>query len=138
MVISKTVAEKTATKPIQQNGEQLKKETSAVKLPTIEPEKRPDVKLEIKKSLPTIEARLQKLEDLQKLVERRETLKDAIDNLGGFYIAPSGNCNLRLQDSTGKTFAIAHPSVIGEMVDMAKARLNSELSKIESQITFDL
>lgn len=120
----------------QTNGNDTK---TAVKLPTIEPEKREDVKPESKKPLPTIEARLKKLQQINDLAERREVVTDAIDNLSGFYISPEGTgCNLRLQDSKGKTFAIAHPSVIGEMVAMAKEKLSAELARIENLIDFTI
>lgn len=134
MVTTKNAAAPVAAKPTQTTATETK--VSTAKPPMIVPEKK-EQQPEVKKPVPTIEARLQKIEDLQKLVDRRETLMDAIENLGGFYIAPAGNCNLKLQDSTGKSFAIAHPLVIGEMVDMAKTRLNAELLKIENQINFD-
>lgn len=34
----------------------------------------------------------------------------------------------------GKAFGIAHPIVIGEMVALAKSKLQDELTKIEKQI----
>lgn len=89
--------------------------------------------------LPPIAARLKKLEEITELAERREVITEAIQNLAGFYIAPDGTgCNLRLQDSKGKSFSVAHPSVIGEMVSMAKDKLNAELVRIESLIDFTI
>ena len=137
MVTTKTGAATLAPKTNQANGNDSK--VSAVKLPSIQPEKREDAKPEIKKALPTIEARLKKLQQINDLVERREVVTDAIDNLSGFYISPEGTgCNLRLTDSKGKTFAIAHPSVIGEMVSMAKEKLSAELNRIENLIDFTI
>lgn len=87
--------------------------------------------------LPPIEARLKKLSRINELAERRELLLEGIENLGAFYIAPDGSsCNLRLQDSKGKTFAITHPSVIGEIVSLSKSKLQAELDKVEGQIDF--
>lgn len=90
-------------------------------------------------NLPPITARLKKLEEITELAERREVITEAIQNLTGFYIAPDGSgCNLRLQDSKGKTFSIVHPSVVGEMVSMAKEKLSAELLRIESLIDFTI
>jgi hypothetical protein len=133
----KTVAEKTAPKTTQLNGTETKIATAkdAEKLPVIVPEK----KQEATPALPTIEARLKKLDELQELAERRETVATAIENLDEFYIAPDGRgCNLKLQDSKGKTYAIAHPSVIGEMVSLAKHKLSAELANIENSIVFNI
>lgn len=133
----KTVAEKTAPKTTQLNGTETKITTAkdAERLPVIVPEKRQDAM----PALPTIEVRLKKLDELQELAARRETVADAIQNLDEFYIAPDGRgCNLKLQDSKGKTYAIAHPSVIGEMVSLAKTKLSAELTKIENSIIFNI
>lgn len=90
-------------------------------------------------SLPPIAARLKKLEEITELAERREVITDAIQNLLCFYIAPDGTgCNLRLQDSKGKSFSIVHPSVVAEMVSMAKGKLSTELIRIESLIDFTI
>lgn len=132
MVINKSVAEKIATKP-SQNGNDSK--LSAVKLPVIIPEK----KEEEKSVLPPIEVRLKKLQKIQQLADRRETLLAALENLNDFYVTPDGNgCNLRFSDSKGKTFGIAHPMVIGEMVSLAKGKLTVELTKVESEIDFTI
>lgn len=102
-------------------------------LPVILPEK-----TDVKKLLP-IEARLKKLDEINNLADRRQVVAEAIENLTGFYISPDGNgSNLRLTDSKGKTFAIAHPSVIGEMVSMAKQKLSAELTRIENLIDFTI
>ena len=85
--------------------------------PVIVPEVKEEVKPDTAKKLPSIEARLKKLADITELAERRDTVTEALQNLHGFYISPEGgSCNLRLTDSKNKTFAIAHPFVIGEMV----------------------
>ena len=137
MNIVKNVAEKTAQKPTQLNGTETKTNVpkDAVTIPGIVAEKREEVTT----TLPPIEARIKKLDELQNLAERRETVRQAIQNLEGFYISPEGgSCNLKLSDSKGKTFAIAHPSVIGEMVSLAKTKLSTELTKIENSIVFNL
>lgn len=120
------------------NGEKSKsaKTPTPQNLPKIEAAKRPEMKIP---TLPPIAERLKKLERIQQLVDRREVVLEALENLNGFYVAPDGNgCNLRFQDSKGKTFGIAHPSVIGEMVSLAKGKLSAEIEKLESQIDFSI
>lgn len=102
-------------------------EKPAAKEPTKEPAKRP-----------AIEERIKKFERLQNLLERRDTIKEALDNVSSFYISPAGTCNLKFQDSNGKGFGIAHPSVIGEMVHLAKVKLEKELQEIEDSFDFAL
>ncbi|NNV57353.1 hypothetical protein [Limnovirga soli] len=87
---------------------------------------------------PSIEDRMNKFHALGKLLERREKISDAVDSLSDFYISPSGDsCNVRLTDSKGKTFAISHPIVIGEIVAMAKAKLLAELATIDNDFNFN-
>ena len=137
MTTVKTVAEKTAPKNTQLNGTEAKTSIpkDAVTIPGIIAEKREEVTT----TLPPITARLKRLDELRELAQRRETVAEAIQNLTEFYIAPDGRgCNLKLQDSKGKTYAIAHPSVIGEMVSLAKNKLTTELANIENSIVFNL
>lgn len=139
MNTSKAVAEKPATKTaeLNANAPKISIPKDPVVIPGIVAEKREDVTT--KKVVPSIEDRLKKLEEINELAERREVVTDAIQNLSGFYISPEGSgCNLRLQDSKGKTFAIAHPSVIGEMVAMAKEKLSAELARIENLMDFTI
>jgi hypothetical protein len=136
MVTTKNAAATIAAKPAQTTATETK--VSAAKLPMIVPEKQ-EPQPETKKPLPAIEARLKKLQEINDLAERREVVTEAIQNLSGFYISPEGTgCNMRLQDSKGKTFAIAHPNVIGEMVAMAKEKLSTELSRIENLMDFSI
>jgi len=95
--------------------------------------------LPVKNESPSIEKRLEKFYQLEKVLERREKIADAVKELQDFYIAPTGTgCMLKLQDSKGNTFAISHPAVIGEMVGMAKAKLQKELEAIDQEFTFTI
>lgn len=88
------------------------------------------------KKLRSIEERLLKIDELNDLVDKRESIVEALKNVTSFYISPAGNAHLKFQDSKGITFGIAHPSVIGEMVAMAAAKLNAELTAIDKKIDF--
>lgn len=75
-----------------------------------------------------------KFTQLQKLMERREQIGEALEDVTNFTISPTGGANVNFRDAKGNSFAIAHPIVIGEMVSMAKNRLQEELNKIDSEI----
>ncbi len=91
---------------------------------------------EAKKPFLTIAEKLQKLEEFNELVERREILMDSKEKLKVFYISETGSANLKLTDSKGNSFAISHPIIIGEMVHMATERLTKEVAEIEEKINF--
>lgn len=124
----KTVAQKVATKPAPQNGSDAKKLTPELLAPSILSEKRP----EIKKGVPTLEEKLNVLEELNALAEKRDVVKEAIKNVSDFYISPAGNCNVKMTDSNGKTFSISHPAVIEDVLKQVTFKLEQELSKVES------
>ena len=130
MNTTKSVAEKSATK----TAEQPKQNTAAVKLPTIEPEKRQDVTTApAKKSAPTLEEKLDILEELNNLVQKRELIKEALKDVGNFYISPSGHCQVKMTDSNNKSFTISHPAVIEEVLNHVTFKLEEELDKVETQ-----
>lgn len=88
---------------------------------------------ETAKGIAPIAERIKRFEELEKLLEKREQISEAIDNLNDFYIAPTGGAQIQLRDSKSNTFAIAHPSVIGEIVAMLKNKLGSELNELDSK-----
>lgn len=95
--------------------------------------------LPVKDENPSIEKRLEKFYQLEKVLERRDKIAEAVNELQDFYFAPTGTgCLLKLQDSKGNTFAISHPAVIGEMVGIAKAKLQKELEAIDQEFTFTI
>lgn len=73
---------------------------------------------------------------LEKLFERRQILVEALDKVCQFQIGSTGGENLKLTDAKGHTFAISHPIIIGEMVSMAKSKLEEEIKQVERQFDF--
>ena len=125
------------TKTAPTNG--ATKETPAPSLNGKQPENaKPELSnLQVSQDKPlTIEQKRAHFQELGKLMEKREKVLDALDDLKDFQISPTGGANLKLTDSRNQTFAIAHPIVIGEMVAVAKQRLQQELALIETQFIF--
>lgn len=81
-----------------------------------------------------IQERINRFYELEKLMERRDTLVEHLEKLGGFNVSPTGSAHLKITDDKGNSFGIAHPIVIGEMVHLAKLKLNTELETVEAQI----
>jgi hypothetical protein len=99
------------------------------------PEQQEKPKVETVK-MPTVEERLKKLEELQDLADRRETLVDALADVKAFNYK-SANSTPRLSFSDGKNnFSISNAAVIGELVTATIGKLQSEIAAIESQIAF--
>lgn len=135
MVQTKNATEKVTTKPTDKTGEQPKitdpKNTAII--PEILPEKRPDVNPKLpKKAQPTFAEKLGMLEELNNLVTKRELLNAALKDVADFYIAPAGNCSVRMTDSNNKSFSISHPFVIEEILKQVTFKLEEELDRVET------
>lgn len=135
MVITKNVAEKTATKT-PTTGAEIKTAlpNDSVKLPEIVPVKKEETKTAAtpKKALPTFEEKLDMLEELNNLVDKRELVRTALKNIADFYISPSGNCSVKMTDSNNHSFSISHPFVIEEILKQVTFKLEEELDKVET------
>lgn len=122
-----------------QNGT-AKKDNQVVTPSSAAPQQLPVVTKQIpeKKDKPTIQERLAKFDALSKILERREQVADALEELTNFYIPPTGTgCKLTLQDGRNNSFAISNPAVIAEMVALAKTKLQTELDNIDNQFDFN-
>ena len=113
---------------VAQGGEVESKDTPKVEMPLVEE----------KKPVPTIEQKLKKFDELDKLLTRRGKLQEAIDNIGDFHISQTGSCNLKFTDSNNLTFGISHPIIIGEIVHSVKEKLRAELDEVERLFDFNI
>lgn len=126
----------TATKPEEkkeEQGTQEQKQESkpaiVVELPTIVPPVSP--------SLPSLQQRLKKLAEFQNLVERRETLIEAQDNVNSFDCkSPSAAPVIQFRNSKGVGFQISHAAVIADVVALLEEKLKVQIQDVESKIAF--
>lgn len=84
----------------------------------------------------SIEQRLAKFMELNKTLDKRTLVVDAIQKLEDFYIAPTGGAVLKFTDSDNNTFSITNASVIQEMVKLALDKLGAELAKLDEAFDF--
>ncbi len=80
----------------------------------------------------TIQERINRFFELEKLKERRDEVEESLDQLGKFQLSPTGSANMKLSDGKGNSFGIAHPIVIGEMIALAQSKLKLELARIDA------
>lgn len=120
------------------NGAAKENQVANTTSPAIKPELSDlHVSVPVPKPALTIQQRLDRFYQLERLNERREDLLDALKKVESFQISPTGaGENLRFSDGKGNTFAIAHPIVIGEMVNLAKTKLQAQLAEVEAQFIF--
>lgn len=114
-------------------------EPAAKTLPTVKAEATAPKATEQKKPQPaplTIEQRIEKFKELEKLVARRDEILEAIEKLNSFTISPTGGGNLRLADSNGQTISISHPMVIADMVGSSKSKMLDLLDEVNAKFTF--
>lgn len=89
-----------------------------------------------KKTL-SIADRLKMLEKLNRLNERRVDLVEALDDVTSFILSPASPAKITFIDAKNHSFSVSHQGVIAEMIELAKKRLESEIEKVDSQITFE-
>ena len=133
MSLVKTIAQK-SIEQTPKNGhtkmEGLKVASSAAD------EKKVDPPQNISEPTPPIGERLKKLDELNRLNERRSLLADALDDVRSFVHTPTAPASIKFIDSTNKGFSVSNPLVIADMLKLAAERLESELEKVEALIKF--
>jgi hypothetical protein len=98
----------------------------------------PEIAAEVKTDVTVlpIQLRLKKIDELNKLIERRSLLADALDDVQSFVHTPTAPASIKFIDSTNKGFSVSNPMVIADMLKLAAERLESELEKVEALIKF--
>lgn len=118
-------------------------ETEAEKeeIPVPEPASKPVAtmtiveKEEVRK--PTLEEKIQKVEDLTLLIDRYRALADSRRKLQTFQIgADSLSSTILLKDAAGNEFRTSNSSVITTVIDEMKRTLDSKVREVETLINF--
>lgn len=133
MTNNKAVANSGATTNGKPNGKEIVSNPNPELSKVTIPAPVPGVQVEAAKPK-SIQERINRFYELEKLMERRDTLVEHLEKLGGFNVSPTGSAHLKITDDKGSSFGIAHPIVIGEMVHLAKLKLNAELETVEALI----
>ena len=86
--------------------------------------------------LPSITARLDRLQELNDLAQQREEITEALQTLRQFEQHPSAGHSVILRGANGSSKQTSHPVVIAAMVQSALVQLTSKLQSIENQLIF--
>lgn len=85
----------------------------------------------------TIEDRLNKLNSLLNLSEKREKLFISSQKLDSFILASDEEIsNFTITDKNGNRFSTGNPGVINKVLEVVKGELMYQLEKVESEIIF--
>ena len=109
--------------------EGVKMETEGVQKEPAQPEK-------VESKPLSIAERLKKVDVLNKLIERREKLTEAQDNVNDFALNSTSSPEIFIQDGAGHSFKIKNSLVVGDILELAKKRLASEIALMDEQIVF--
>jgi hypothetical protein len=85
----------------------------------------------------TLQEKINKIENLQLIVEKRERLVGTRSELEKFQTSSNDfNCTLRLNDSDGNVFSTSFTPGVKKVVDFLKDSFDASIGNIEDQIKF--
>lgn len=85
----------------------------------------------------TLEQKIEKVETLKTLIEKREKLEASRKKLTAFVVgANQFSENIVLTDENGNTFKTSNTEVFAKVVDTIQTTLVSKIAEIENQIEF--
>lgn len=85
----------------------------------------------------TLEQKIEKIENLKTLIEKRERLEASRKKLTAFVVgANQFSENIVLTDENGNSFKTSNTEVFAKVVDTIQNTLVSKIAEIESQIEF--
>ena len=121
----------------------LKDEVVEPKVETkVEPIVETIIKEELAKALPpekvlSLDERINKVENLQLLVNKRTKLVETRRDLEKFQIGSNNfNCSFQVKDSEGNLFSTTFTPGIKKVIEFLKASFDESVAEIEAQITF--
>ena len=104
-----------------------------------------DAKMEVKKNetspessgVLTLEKRIQKVEELNIIIEKWRKLNEAKKNLTGFQLGNDGlSSTITLKDAAGREFKTSHNLVVTTVLDTLQQVLDEKIIEVETQIDF--
>jgi hypothetical protein len=141
--IAKKVNEKVSTKETNANSISIKaiekKVNTEKKSVEVKPlEKKVDVPvIKIAEPVLTLEQKIEKVENLKTLVDKREKLELSRKKLSSFIVGTNSfNENIVLTDENGNTFKTSNSEVFTKVVEAINSTLITKISEIEKEIKF--
>lgn len=98
---------------------------------------KPSVEIPKQEPVLSIEQKIEKIENLKTLIEKREKLEASRKKLNSFVVGSNQfSENLVLTDENGNSFTTSNTEVFTKVVDTIKETLVSKIAEIEKQIEF--
>jgi hypothetical protein len=86
---------------------------------------------------PSLEKRIQKVEDLGMLIEKWRKLTETRRNLQTFSLGADGmGATIFLRDASGKEFKTSNTPVVSAVMEEIKTTLDEKVREVEEQIRF--
>jgi hypothetical protein len=86
---------------------------------------------------PSLEKRIQKVEDLGMLIEKWRKLTETRRNLQTFSLGADGmGATIFLRDASGKEFKTSNTPVVSAVMEEIKTTLDEKVREVEEQIKF--
>jgi len=121
--------------PALKNAEKKKEVTKEVK-PTVEKKVETPIK-EVQEPLLTLDQKIEKVENLKTLIDKREKLEESRKKLSSFIIGTNQfNESIVLTDENGNKFQTSNSEVFTKVVKSINETLIEKISEIEEQIKF--
>ncbi|MBW8333636.1 MAG: hypothetical protein K0M40_16530 [Prolixibacteraceae bacterium] len=87
--------------------------------------------------VPSLEKRIQKVEDLSMLIEKWRKLTETRRNLQTFSLGADGlGATVFLRDASGKEFKTSNTPVVSAVMEEIKSTLDEKIKEVEDQIKF--
>lgn len=87
--------------------------------------------------VPSLEKRIQKVEDLSMLIEKWRKLTETSRNLQTFSLGADGmGATVSLRDASGKEFKTSNTPVVSAVMEEIKTTLDAKIKEVEDQIKF--
>ena len=87
----------------------------------------------------TLEQKLEKVEELNKIITKYQRLQEARKKLNTFKIGADGlNLTITIRDASGEEFKTSHNIVIETVLASVRQTLNERISDVEKDITFNV
>ena len=132
----------TVVKEIPANGKSVViEEAVAEVVPEVKEEVQAPAPAPVIKPVPvlTLEQKLEKVEELNKIIAKYQRLQEARKKLNTFKIGADGlNLTITIRDASGEEFKTSHNIVIETVLASVRQTLNERISDVEKDITFNV
>ena len=117
------------------NAAKAKSQNGESKAPKMDVKKNQEP--EQKNSVLAIEKRIQKVEELNIVIEKWRKLSEARKNMKSFSLGNDGlSATIKLVDATGREFKTSHNQVVTIVIETVLNELDKSIEKTEEQIDF--